>query len=162
MKCQAGWLTNWNQDFREAYQQSLICRWHHFNGRNWRWTKEPRRWRKKRMNTWLKNQHSKNEHHGIQSHHFMANKWTKNENSDRFHFLGLKITADGDCSQEIKRPTSSLASFTFIKQLFSSSLSAIRVVSCAYLSYWYFSWQYWFQLVLPPAQRFSWCTLHIS
>ena len=28
--------------------------------------------------------------------------------------------------------------------------------------YWYFSWQSWFQLVFPPAQRFSWCTLHIS
>jgi len=28
--------------------------------------------------------------------------------------------------------------------------------------YWYFSWQSWFQLVLPPAQCFSWCTLHIS
>ena len=28
--------------------------------------------------------------------------------------------------------------------------------------YWYFSRQSWFQLVLPPAQRFSWCTLHIN
>ena len=28
--------------------------------------------------------------------------------------------------------------------------------------YWYFFWQSWFQLVLPPAQHFSWCTLHIS
>ena len=28
--------------------------------------------------------------------------------------------------------------------------------------YWYFSRQSWFQLVLLPAQRFSWCTLHIS
>ena len=28
--------------------------------------------------------------------------------------------------------------------------------------YWYFSWQSWFQLVLLPAQCFSWCTLHIS
>ena len=28
--------------------------------------------------------------------------------------------------------------------------------------YWYFSWQSWFQLVLIPAHRFSWCTLHIS
>ena len=24
---------------------------------------------------WLKNQHSENEDHGIQSHHFMANRW---------------------------------------------------------------------------------------
>ena len=28
--------------------------------------------------------------------------------------------------------------------------------------YWYFSQQSWFQLMLLPAQRFSWCTLHIS
>ena len=28
--------------------------------------------------------------------------------------------------------------------------------------YWYFSQQSWFQLVLPPALHFSWCTLHIS
>ena len=26
----------------------------------------------------------------IQSHHFMANRWGKSENSDRFHFLGLQ------------------------------------------------------------------------
>ena len=28
--------------------------------------------------------------------------------------------------------------------------------------YWYFSQQSWFQLVLLPAHRFSWCTLHKS
>ena len=27
---------------------------------------------------------------------------------------------------------------------------------------WYFSWQSWFQLVIHPAQDFTWCTLHIS
>ena len=31
----------------------------------------------------LKTQHSKNEDHGIWSHHFMANRWGNNENSDR-------------------------------------------------------------------------------
>ena len=102
-------------------------------------------------------------------------------------------------------PTFSLSSFTFIKRLFSSSLlSAIRVVSSAYLEkamathsstlawkipwmeepgrlqsmgsrrvghdwsdlahlhiwgYWYLSRQSSFQLVLPPAQCFSWCIL---
>ena len=56
----------------------------------------------------------------------------------------------------------SLSYFTFIKRLFSSSLSAIMVVSLHIWGYWYFSWQSWFQLVLPPAQRFSWCTLHRS
>ena len=44
---------------------------------------------------WLKTQHSENENHGIQSHHFMANRWGNNGNSDRLYFLGLQITADG-------------------------------------------------------------------
>ena len=61
------------------------------------------------------------------------------------------------------KPTFSFSSFTFIKRLFSFSLlSAIRVVSSAYLRLWYFSQQSWFQLVPLPAQRFSWCTLHRS
>ena len=38
------------------------------------------------------------------------------------------------------KPTFPLYSFTFIKRLFSSLLSAIRVVSSAYRGYWYFSW----------------------
>ena len=32
----------------------------------------------------------KNEDHGIWSHHFMANRWGNNGNSDRFYFLGLQ------------------------------------------------------------------------
>ena len=40
---------------------------------------------------------------GIWPHHFMATRWGSNEKSDRLYFLGSKITADGDCSQEIKR-----------------------------------------------------------
>ena len=37
----------------------------------------------------FKNQHSENEDHGIWSHHFMANRWGNNGNSDRLYFLGL-------------------------------------------------------------------------
>ena len=33
----------------------------------------------------------------------LANRWGKSRNSDRFHFLGSKITVDGNCSHEIKR-----------------------------------------------------------
>ena len=40
VKCQAGWITSWNQDFWEKYQRQ-ICRWYHSNGRKWRGTKEP-------------------------------------------------------------------------------------------------------------------------
>ena len=52
---------------------------------------------------WLKTQHSKNQDHGIWSHHFMVNRWGNNGNSADFIFLGSKITADGDYSHEIKR-----------------------------------------------------------
>ena len=39
----------------------------------------------------------------MQCHHFMANRWGNNGNSDRLNFGGSKMTADGDCSHEIKR-----------------------------------------------------------
>ena len=41
--------------------------------------------------------------HGIHSHHFMAHRWGNNGNSERLILGGSKITADGDCSHEIKR-----------------------------------------------------------
>ena len=31
----------------------------------------------------------KNKDHGMRSHHFMANRWGNNGNSDRLYFLGL-------------------------------------------------------------------------
>ena len=40
------------------------------------------------MKSWLKTQHSKNEDHGILSHHFKANKWRNSGNSDRLYFGG--------------------------------------------------------------------------
>ena len=49
------------------------------------------------------NEHPKHEDNGIRFHHFMANSWGNYGNSDRLYFLGLQITADGDCSHEIKR-----------------------------------------------------------
>ena len=33
----------------------------------------------------------------------MTNRWGNNGNSERLSFLGSKVTADGDCSHEIKR-----------------------------------------------------------
>ena len=58
------------------------------------------------------------------------------------------------------QPTFSLSSFTSIKRLFSSSsLSAIRVVSSAYLRLLKFLPQSWFQLVICQPQHFSWYTL---
>ena len=37
--------------------------------------------------SWLKAQHSENKDHGIQSHHFMGNRWG---NSVRLYFSGLQ------------------------------------------------------------------------
>ena len=53
--------------------------------------------------TWLKTQHSENEDRGIWSHHFVGNKWGNSGNSDILYLGGSNITADGDCSHEIKR-----------------------------------------------------------
>ena len=39
---------------------------------------------------------------GIQSHHFMSNRWEKMETVTDFVFLDSKITAVPDCSREIK------------------------------------------------------------
>ena len=58
------------------------------------------------------------------------------------------------------KPTLSLSSFTFIKRLFSSLLSAVRVVSSAYLRLLIF-----LPAILIPvcaSSAFLRCTLHIS
>ena len=40
--------------------------------------------------SWLKAQHSENEHHGIRSHHFLGNRWANSRNSVRLYFSGLQ------------------------------------------------------------------------
>ena len=45
--------------------------------------------KEERGKSWLKTQYSKNEDHGIWSHHFMANRWGNNGNCYRLYFLGL-------------------------------------------------------------------------
>ena len=53
--------------------------------------------------SWLKTQHSKNKDHDFRSHHFMANRWETMGTVTDFIFLCSKITADNDCSHELKR-----------------------------------------------------------
>ena len=53
-------------------------------------TKEPLDESEIEWKSWLKTQRSKSEDHGIRSHHFMANRWGNNGNSDRVYFLGLQ------------------------------------------------------------------------
>ena len=60
VKYQTGWITSWNQDCQEKYQQPQIYTCSHSNGRKWRRTEEPldeaerREWK-----SWLKSQSSK-------------------------------------------------------------------------------------------------------
>ena len=82
-------LYHLNQGCWEKYQQPQICRGYHSNGRKRRGTKEPfDEGERGEWKHWLKAQHSKI--HGIQSYNFMANRWGKGGNNDRFYFLGLQ------------------------------------------------------------------------
>ena len=60
-------------------------------GRKWRRTKEPLDESERgEWKSWLKAQHLENKDHGIQSHHFMANRWGKSRNSGRLYFWGFQ------------------------------------------------------------------------
>ena len=59
-------------------------------GRKQRGTKEPLDESERGVKSWLKIQYSKNKAHVILSHHFMANRWGKNGNSERLYFLGFQ------------------------------------------------------------------------
>ena len=52
--------------------------------------------------SWLKTQHSKNEDHGIWSHHFMANRRGKGGSSNVFPLLGSKITVEMTTAMKLK------------------------------------------------------------
>ena len=104
VKYWTGWSTSWNQDFQEKYQQPLIVRWHHPYGRKWRKTKDLlTKVKEESENVGLK--------FSIQKMKIMASGPTTAWQIDGetmgtvrdFIFLGSKITADGDCSHEIKR-----------------------------------------------------------
>ena len=57
------------------------------DGRKQRGTKKPLDESERgECKSWLKTQNSKNEDYGILSHHFMANRWGNNRNSDRLFF----------------------------------------------------------------------------
>ena len=58
----------------------------------------------------------------------MANRWGNNRNNDRPYFLGLKITADVDCSHEIKRRL-------FLGRKVMTNLDSIQVVIYRYDSW---------------------------
>ena len=103
-KCQAGWITSWNQDCWEIHQQPQICRWYHSNVSKWRGTKEPlEKGQRGEWKSWLKTQHSKEK---IVASCPITSWQIDGETMETvtdFIFLGSKITAGCDCSHEIKR-----------------------------------------------------------
>ena len=89
------------QDCQEKYQQPQIGRWHHPYGRKWRKTKETLdESERAESKSCLKTQHSKN---NIMASSPITSWKIDGETMADFIFLGFKITADGDCSHEIKR-----------------------------------------------------------
>ena len=60
------------------------------------------------------------------------------------------------------KPTFLIFSLTFIKRLFSSSFSAIRMVTSAYMRLLIFLLAVFIPACAYPAQGFSWCSLHVS
>ena len=90
--------TSWNQDCQEKYQYPQICRWHHPYGRKWRIKESLGEWGE--WKSWCKAQ--------LQKTMIMASgpitSWEiDGETVSDFILGGSKITADGDCSHEIKR-----------------------------------------------------------
>ena len=95
----AGGSTSWNQDCRETYQSPQICRWHH-----------PMAESEEELKSLLMKEESEivGLKLNIQKMKIMASGpitcWEIDvETVADFIFLGSKITADGDCSHEIKR-----------------------------------------------------------
>ena len=133
----------------EKYVESQICRWYHFNGRNWRGTIKPLdEGERGEWKTWLKTQHSKNKDYGIWSHHFMQIDGEKVKIVSDFIFLGSKITVDGDFSHKMKRHLFlERKVMTNLNSLLKSKditlLTKVRIVKAMIFPvamYWYESW----------------------
>ena len=96
--------TSCNQDCREKYQSSQICRWHHPYGRKWRGTKKP-------LEESERGEQKVGLKLNIQKTKIMASGPITSleidgetvETVSDLIFLGSKITADGDRIHEIKR-----------------------------------------------------------
>ena len=60
------------------------------NGRKRRTKEPPDEDKREECKAALKLNIQKNEDHGIRLHHFMANRWGNNGDSDRLYFLGVQ------------------------------------------------------------------------
>ena len=99
-KCQAGWITSWNQDCRRNINNLTYADTTLMAESKEELKSISVRVKEDSERAGLKLNIQKTKIMASWSHHFMANKWGK---SDRFYFWGSKTTADGDWSHEIKR-----------------------------------------------------------
>ena len=87
-KCWAGWITSWNQDCWEKYQQPQMCRWCHLMAES-----------EEELKSLLIRVKEEIEKAGLKlniqkakimaSHHFIANRGGNNGNRDRLYFGGV-------------------------------------------------------------------------
>ena len=104
VKCLTGWLTSWNQDCWEKFEQPQINRWYHSNSRKQIGTKESLdegdrgEWK-----AGLKLNINKTKKMASCLITSLQEDGETMETVTDFYFLGSKITVDGDCSHEIKR-----------------------------------------------------------
>ena len=73
----------------------------------------------------------------------MANRWGDNRNSGTFHLSGSKITADGDCSHEVKKTLAAwkksydklnilkIRNFTWLTKVCIVKAMAFPIVMCS-------------------------------
>ena len=101
--CWGGWITSWNQDCWEKYQQSQICKWYSLTAEKEKELKSLlMRVKEDSEKAGLKLNIQKNKVHGIWSHQ-MATRWGKKKEAvTYFIFLASKIMYS-DGSHNIKR-----------------------------------------------------------
>ena len=80
-------------------------------------------------------------------HHFMSNRWETVESMIDFIFLGSKITADGDCSHEIKRH------LLFGRKVIKLSLIINKSI--------FKKKRHYFANKVPPSQSFGFSSGHV-
>ena len=104
VKYRTEWITSWNQNCWQRYQQTQICRWCHYNERKWRGAKEP-------LDEGERGEWKAGLKLSIQKMNIMVSgpitSWRlegeKVETVSYFIFLGSQINADSDCGHKIKR-----------------------------------------------------------
>ena len=90
-----------NQDCQEKYQQTQICRWYHYNGRQLRGTKEPLD--EAERGEWKAGLKLNTQKMKIMASSPITSWQIDGAEVESVTIWGSKITADGDCSHEIKR-----------------------------------------------------------